>query len=255
MNDPKTNQPEKPTAAPETAQRGRFRLWLSRFSAAHFLIVLVLVLVIAPFVEVIRFGKFVETVLLTLMLLSAVPAVGGGRRNLTWAIVLVIPALVARWTHYTWSERVFPEAGLVPILLFIMFVVLNLLRYILRAPRVNSEVLCAGIATYLLLGLLWAFAYILVARLAPGSFVFTAGPASSQSMVGFTGLYFSFITLSTVGYGDIIPVLPAARLLAMVEAMTGTIYMAVLISRLVALYSSAQESREGESPNEKERPQ
>jgi hypothetical protein len=57
-------------------------------------------------------------------------------------------------------------------------------------------------------------------------------------MNGFTGLYFSFITLSTVGYGDIIPVSEVARMLAIVEAMFGTFYMTLLIARLVSLYSS-----------------
>ena len=57
-------------------------------------------------------------------------------------------------------------------------------------------------------------------------------------MNGFTGLYFSFITLSTVGYGDIIPVSEVARMLAIVEAMFGMFYMALLIARLVSLYSS-----------------
>jgi hypothetical protein len=57
-------------------------------------------------------------------------------------------------------------------------------------------------------------------------------------MSGFTGLYFSFITLSTVGYGDIIPVSDVARMLAIVEAMFGTFYVTLLIARLVSLYSS-----------------
>jgi hypothetical protein len=75
-------------------------------------------------------------------------------------------------------------------------------------------------------------------RLDPNSFVFTLGPKSGQSMNGFTGLYFSFITLSTVGYGDIIPLSEVARMLAILEAMFGMFYMALLIARLVSLYSS-----------------
>jgi Ion channel len=125
-----------------------------------------------------------------------------------------------------------------------VFVVVHLFRFILRAPRVNSEVLYAGVATYLMLGLLWAFAYIMVALMIPNSFAFTVSAESGQSIHGFNGLYFSLITLSTVGYGDIVPVLPAARMLAMTEAMTGTIYVAVLISRLVALHSSARANDE-----------
>jgi voltage-gated potassium channel Kch len=121
---------------------------------------------------------------------------------------------------------------------FVIFLVGQFLRFILRAPRVNAEVMYAGISVYLLLGLSWMFAYQLVARLVPGSFAFSTGPASGQTMDGFTAYYFSFVTLTTVGYGDITPVTNGARALAAMEAMTGTLYVAVLISRLVALYSS-----------------
>ena len=98
--------------------------------------------------------------------------------------------------------------------------------------------LLAQLAGYLLSGFAWSLAYALLGRLDPNSFVFSLGTKSSQSMNGFTGLYFSFITLSTVGYGDIIPVSEVARMLAIVEAMFGMFYMTLLIARLVSLYSS-----------------
>jgi hypothetical protein len=112
---------------------------------------------------------------------------------------------------------------------------------------VNSEVLCAGISGYLLLGILWMSAYRLVSLLHPVDplhpelplpFAFTVGATAPHTLSQFEAYYFSFITLSTVGYGDITPLSNGARTLAMTEAMTGTLYMAVLISRLVALYSS-----------------
>ena len=85
----------------------------------------------------------------------------------------------------------------------------------------DLDVLCASIAAYLMLGLMWTVAYWLVDQLTPGgAFLFTSN-RNSQSIDGFTGFYFSFITLSTVGYGDITPVSRAARLLAAMEAMTG----------------------------------
>src|SRR5262249_31798115 len=99
-------------------------------------------------------------------------------------------------------------------LLFIGFVVVQLLRFIVYAHRVDSEVLCAAVAAYLLSGLAWALAYALLERVNPNSFVFSIGPRSSQSMNGFTGLYFSFITLTTVGYGYIILSSGVARMLA-----------------------------------------
>lgn len=82
------------------------------------------------------------------------------------------------------------------------------------------------------------FSYLLVARADPDAFAFTAGPAAGQSLQLHNAFYFSFITLSTVGYGDIIPVSNVARMLAAMEAITGTLYVAVIISRLVALDSS-----------------
>lgn len=131
-----------------------------------------------------------------------------------------------------------PEVFLSAGILFVAFIMLHLFRFILHAPRVNSEILCAGVAIYLMLGLLWALAYTLVYRMIPDSFAFTVGPAASHSMAGFNSLYFSFVTISTVGYGDIIPVSGVARLLAIAEATSGMFYVTLLIARLVALYSS-----------------
>jgi hypothetical protein len=119
-----------------------------------------------------------------------------------------------------------------------IFAVANILRYIMRAPWVDSEVLCAGLSCYLLLGLIWAFAYLLTATVDPQAFVF-AGAASNSNWTldGFSAFYFSYCTLSTVGYGDIAPLSRPARMLAVMEAMTGMLYVGMLIARLVALYS------------------
>jgi uncharacterized membrane protein len=171
------------------------------------------------------------------MLASGVLAVGRRRKNLVIAAILVVPAIVGRWVNHFRPDflpaQVFLAAGLA----FGVFVFLNLLLFVLRAPRVNSEVLSAGIASYLLLGLLWAFAYLLVALSIPDSFSINVGTAHSLGRSD--ALYYSFVTLSTVGYGDITPLSNVARSLAAAEAMTGTIYVAVFIARLVALYSTA----------------
>src|SRR6516225_12041049 len=123
---------------------------------------------------------------------------------------------------------------------FLVFVVVYLVRFILRAPRVDTNVLCAGLSGYLLLGLLWTPVYVMLARLNPAAFNMAAGPGGSTTMDGFNAFYFSFMTLCTVGYGDITPLSKGARMLAVVEAITGLFYVAVLISRLVAVYSAAQ---------------
>ena len=209
-----------------------------RHSAAHFLAALVLIFVTAPFIEDLRGGELIEAVLMTVVLLSAVLAVGGRRRTLVWASVLVIPALVGKWINHWRPDLMPPEVFLGAGLLFVLFVVLHLLRFILRAPRVDSEILCLGVSNYLMLGWLWAFAYMLVDRLVPGSFAFTVGPSSVRSLEGFRGFYFSYSTITSVAYGDIIPLTSAVRMLAMAEAMAGMLYVALLIARLVSLYYS-----------------
>jgi hypothetical protein len=225
-----------------------------RFRVVYCLASLVLLAVASPFIEELRDATLIEAALMTMVLLSAVVAVGDRGIRLTLTLLLVVPALFARWASYYRPDLV-PTAVFDGIgMLFLGFVVVQLLRFIFLAPRVDSEVLCAGVAIYLMVGLFWNLAYGLVDRLVPDSFVFTTGPTTDRSMDGFQGLYFSFVTLSTVGYGDIIPVSKVARMLAMVEAVFGMFYVTLLIARLVSLYSSnrvnngaRREDRDGEN--------
>jgi voltage-gated potassium channel len=214
------------------------RLRMIRFSTTQLLIALAVLFFFFPFAEDIGPGPYIESILLSLVLISAVLAVAGSPRTLVIALFLGIPTLAARWISHFRPDLVPPEAFLVGGLLLIIFVVGNLLRFVLRAPSVDVDVLCASISAYLMLGLMWTVAYWLVDQLTPGgAFSFNTN-AGTRSMNGFNGFYFSFITLSTVGYGDITPVSKVARMLAAMEAMTGLLYVAVLIARLVALYSA-----------------
>ena len=216
------------------------RLGLGRFSTVQLLIVLAALLIAAPFVEELEGGHLILSTLFSLVLLAAVFAVANRKRSLTIALVLAIPAITARWINQLRPDLVHPAVFLVCALVLLAFVIGHLLYFILRAPVVTVEVLCASIAAYLMLGLMWTVAYWLVDQLTPGgAFSFNTN-RGAQSMNGFTGFYFSFITLSTVGYGDITPVSRAARWLAAMEAMTGLLYVAVLIARLVSIYSSAK---------------
>jgi ion channel len=212
----------------------RFR----RFSTVQLLSALALFFISAPFVEEIEGGELIVSALFSLVLVAGVVAVANRKRVLVTAIVLAIPAIAGRWINHFYPALIPPAVFLVAGLILIAFVVGNLLRFVLRAPSVNTEVLCASISAYLMLGLMWTMAYWLVDQLTPGgafSFNTNAGP---RSINGFDGFYFSFITLSTVGFGDITPVSRMARWLAAMEAMTGLLYVAVLIARLVSMYST-----------------
>ena len=221
-----------------TGKRVFSREELVRHSFAWFLASLALLLVASPVVEHWPNGALIESVLLSVAMMFAVPAIGGRRRRLIWANVLLIPALLGKWANFWRPDLAPPELFLGTAILFVGFVVLNILGYILRAPRVSSEILCAAIANYLMLGLLWSFAYTLIASAGPDAFAFSTGAESSHVMKGFNSIYFSFATLSTIGYGDISPVAGGARMLAVAEAVVGMFYVTMLIARLVSLYSA-----------------
>src|SRR5260370_9427282 len=213
------------------------RLRFRRFSTLQLLIALGLFFISAPFVEEINGGDLIVSVLFSLVLLAGVLAVEDSKYVFAIALGLAIPAIAGRWINHFRPDLVPPAFFLVAGLFLIAFVVARLLRFVLRAPSVTVQVLCASISAYLMLGLMWTMAYWLVDQLTPGgAFSFNTN-AGTRSMDGFTGFYFSFITLSTVGYGDITPVSRIARWLAAMEAMTGLLYVAVLIARLVSLYS------------------
>ncbi len=227
-----TGTSKQPMNAP--SRRLRFR----RFSTVQLLIALALFFIWAPFVEEIEGGELIVSGLFSLVLLAGIVAVADRKRVLVIAIVLAIPAIAGRWINHFRPDLIPPAVFLAGGLVLIAFVIANLLRFVLRAPSVNTEVLCASISAYLMLGLMWTMAYWLVDQLTPGgAFSFNTN-AGTHSMSGFTGFYFSFVTLSTVGYGDITPVSRIARWLAAMEAMTGLLYVAVLIARLVSLYSA-----------------
>jgi len=226
----------------------RSRFGVLRFSAVEMLIALVLLFVATPFIESLPGGDLIEAALMSLFFLSAVLAVGGRRGMLVLTILLSLPAVVGKWLHHLQPHAHSPVLFLVSAIVFLAFIVIQVLRFVLTAKRVNAEVLCASISAYLTMGLIWAMAYRLVATFSATAFAFSSPEAANRPMEGFTAFYFSFVTLSTVGYGDITPVSSVARMLAVLESMTGTLYVAVLIARLVALYSTPEPTNQFEPP-------
>lgn len=219
---------------PPTVSTRRFR----HISVGMFLCMLLLFVVTMPFLQGLGYGDLITAGLLTLIMASGVVLVGASRVTVTIATVVAVPTVVAKWVNHYHPEWLPASVYLAGGVLFLAFVVGHLLRFTLRAKRVSTDVLWAGIAIYLVLGILWTLAYLLIAQLVPDAFDFPGRAVSGRSLGGFEALYFSFVTLSTMGYGDVLPVAPVARMLAMVEAMTGVFFVSVLIARLVSLYTT-----------------
>jgi hypothetical protein len=227
-----------------------------RYSAVELLVALGIFFISAPLIHDLPGGDFIDSALLTLVMVSAVRAVGDRRRILVIALILLAPALAGKWLSRFWPDLLPPEVFLSAYLVFFAFIVARLVAFIVRAPWVDANVLCAGVSGFLMLGLLWTPAYLVVARYNPAAFAESAAPGAAALLDQFNAFYFSFITLCTVGYGDITPASKAARMLAITEAITGMFYMAVLISRLVSVYSQARrapEAREADAASAEER--
>src|SRR5947199_6007071 len=133
----------------------RRRLRFRRLSTVQLLIALALLFTCAPFVEEIKGGELIVSILFSLVLLAGVLAVADRKRVLVIALVLAVPAVGGRWTNHFRPNLVPPAVFLVAGLILIIFVVWHLLRFVLRAPSVYVEVICASISAYLMLGLMW----------------------------------------------------------------------------------------------------
>ncbi len=132
-------------------------------------------------------------------------------------------------------------------IMFLALVVVLTLEGLFGRQKVSAGMVAASLCVYILLGILWAVVYSLLEIAAPGSFSLpNAGDLPAPMLFGAehstTPLYFSFVTLTTLGYGDVTPVGSFGRMLASVEALIGQIYIAVLVARMVGLYI-AEESR------------
>ncbi|HQR44687.1 MAG TPA: potassium channel family protein [Thermoanaerobaculia bacterium] len=216
----------------------------TRYSTREFLALLIAVFVAAPFLDQTGEGGILWSVALTVVLVSSGFAVGDSRLTRIWVLLGTAPAVLAIWLHHLFPAAVPMSIAHVLFWVFAVWVSFRLLRFVLRAKQVDGEVLAAAAATYLLAALAWGAAYIVVFDLDPKAFAFASGPSAGQPVKGFTALYFSLSTLSTVAYGDIMPTAPAARLLSMAEAVTGIFYMTIVVARLVSTYSGQNSGKE-----------
>jgi hypothetical protein len=191
---------------------------------------LVLTMVASPIIASIGWrGALIES-LLAVNLLAAVMPLNAGRSR-----EYLLAAMVALWLarpltawlgHSTLSKMTLAAWTLIGLL-----AAAGALRFAMSGTRVDAEHLFAALSAYLLAGIYFGLLYWAVEQLHPGTF---APPNFSRT----GAIYFSFVTLATLGYGDIVPRADVARGLAVVEGVGGQLFLAVLVARLLSLYSS-----------------
>jgi hypothetical protein len=154
--------------------------------------------------------------------------------------VSALAAIISSVFLYFHRTPAFELLNLASFALFFSVIILDILAFVLKSERITADTIFASVSAYLLIGVLWSFFYIMVEYLHPGSFSipeFDSLEGASSPRDRYDHLsYFSFVTLTTLGYGDITPLGHGTRSLAALEAVTGQMYVAVLIARLVALH-------------------
>lgn len=205
----------------------------------HFALLLsiLFLFVIAPVIAIFPDGAMIMNIVAAIVLMAATYALVGRKRLFAAALALCAISIVATWllliTKTRWAA-IFSHSCVVVLISYFCVTILN---YVLRGSRITLDKIFAAVCVYLLIGYAWTFAYALVEELQPGAFV-ALSPISPDEYVTrvLEMRYFSFMTLTTVGYGDLVPRSATARTLASLEAITGQIYLMVLVARLVGLH-------------------
>jgi len=155
---------------------------------------------------------------------------GGWRR---FAVVLAIASAASTWVADTVSGDFWRLVNLGSSVLFMLLLCVALTGQVLRPGRINNHRIRGAVAVYLLIGFIFALLFLVVEETVPGAFSGLGGATASGRME--SAIYYSFVTLTTLGYGDIVPVAEGARTLVIVEAIVGQLFLVVLIGRLVSL--------------------
>jgi len=173
-----------------------------------------------------------------LVLLTVVP----GRWALRAGLALLATALVSWVLSVLSGAATFLAAGQISAVILFILGTLGCFQAAFSPGPVDRERLAAALGFYLLLGLIFALIFSVIAELRPGSFHFAAPrPVEFPARPLTDMVYFSFVTLATLGYGDIVPLGSSVKGLAILEAIIGQMYLVVVVARLVSLYGQAEE--------------
>jgi hypothetical protein len=216
----------------------------------YLFISLLLLFFFHPFVQRTALGTHILDIVFLVILLSGIYSTSENRKIFVISLVLASAAFGSTILNYfllTVSLRLVAVGAYG---LFFVLMAGTILSTIMKAKKVTTETIYASICVYLLLGIIWTMLFSIIEIVEPGSFLSGGAP-----IIDFGGdpvkrnvfanlIYYSFVTLTTLGYGDIIPVSPYARALSSLEAVIGQLYIAVLIAGLVGMHIGQSSEKE-----------
>jgi hypothetical protein len=210
----------------------------SRISTSQYNVILLIAILLFIAASLLSGDRFEESILVSvcssLVLLSATFAIREKRQRLIFFAIGVI--LIKEGTTYLDLNRYIDALASLANVGFFLYVVFHLVRQVARSKEVNFFVILESINGYLLVGLSGSVLLALVYRIQENAFAFASeGPKQMSEFV-----YFGFITLTTIGYGEITPLTGLARLMAIFTGISGQLYIAIIIAALVGKYLSQQ---------------
>lgn len=207
--------------------RGRFLLLT---------LALLLTLMLHPVIEGLV-GADVQNVLLTLLLVAGLRAIALHPWLFRILAALVLPVIALIWISDRVDSALLTWLSSAVTQLLLIAVMVQVFIDVLRSRRVTVDLIFGSVAVYLLFGVVMAIAYQFGNSLSPGSIIESVPAESTLGGPQFKEfLYFSFVTLTSVGYGDLTPINQFARSLAMFEGVVGQLYLAILVARLVGIH-------------------
>ena len=188
----------------------------------------------SPFTDEIFRHGLIPDLLLTIIFIFGIYAISRKKKHIYIAIVLATPMIISVWVSYVSKSLELYIVGEFFGALFAGFIISQLTSFIFHQKEVTKEVIYAAVVIYLMMAIMWAFIYLILDYFQPESFSFTGNMAPNL----FRYLYFSFVTITTLGYGDVAPLTHKAGSLVVLEAITGQIYLVVIVAWLVGMHVS-----------------
>ena len=207
-------------------------------SKERFLILLCLILglhVLVPILNRFTTARIFLELFLTAIAISMLYTISHKKGHVIVGMLLAIVMLASVWSQYAYPNKLITAIGMVAGVLFAALVIVSILGFMFKSEKVDREIIYAAILLYLLAALTWAFVYTFLELVDPASFNIDLSQPQSYLLVF---QYFSFVTITSLGYGDITPVTEVAKAITTLEAVAGQLYLVVAVAWLVGMYVS-----------------
>ncbi|MCP3942866.1 MAG: two pore domain potassium channel family protein [Desulfobacteraceae bacterium] len=202
--------------------------------------ILLIYVIATPFFALIMNEKLFLNIAFSAVMLSAIMTVSHKKKSRIWVVLLGFVCLVFIWLKVSIITSEIMLASVVLQALFNFFMVFIIILFIFETTVITRNTISAAVVAYLFVALSFADLFLMVELISPGSFSIS----HDRIMLDPSVLrYFSFVTLSTLGYGDIVPISSPAKNLVVAEALIGPIYLTVLIAKLVGGYGAQHHTK------------